>query len=222
MRVQEFERVSERALSANELAAYWRHLDQVSNATVRTFLRVALLLGGQRIAQLARLRDTDINLESRIITLQDSKGRDGKPRDHLLPLTERVQQILADAPQVGSAEGWIFTTAGRASLRPETVSTAVAEYSAWLEKNASIKPFSARDLRRTCETRLAELGVSKQVRAQLLSHGISGVQAKHYDCYEYLPEKREALTRWEAYLQGLLDPERKIVHLATRKNRRKA
>jgi integrase len=221
-RVKEFERAGERVLSANELAAYWRHLDQIANLVVRGFLRVGLLLGGQRSAQLARLKESDINLESGIIRLQDSKGRNGIPRDHLLPLTERVQEVLEAAPRIASAGGWVFTTNGRSSLRAETVSVAVAEYSAWLEKNASVMPFSARDLRRTCETRLAELGISKDIRAQLLSHGISGVQAKHYDRYSYLAEKRAALEKWESYLNGLLDPGRKVVDFATRKNRQQA
>jgi integrase len=94
----------------------------------------------------------------------------------------------------------------------------VAEYSAWLEKHVKVKPFLARDLRRTCETRLAELGVSKDIRAQLLSHGISGVQSKHYDRWAYLPEKGEALMRWERYLDGLLDP-RKIIDFEKRRPR---
>jgi integrase len=218
-RVQEFERAGERVLSAVELAAYWRNLGQVRSPIMREFLRVALLLGGQRIAQLSRLRETDINSESDLIRLQDSKGRDGIARDHLLPLTKRVREVLDSLPRINSAEGWVFTTDGRSSLRAETVSNAVAEYSAWLEQNAKVKPFSARDLRRTCETRLAELGISKDIRAQLLSHGISGVQAKHYDRYSYLTEKREALGRWEAYLDGLLDPSRKVFALKAARNR---
>jgi len=53
--------------------------------------------------------------------------------------------------------------------------------------------FTLGDLRRTVETRLAADGVSESVRGQLQSHGLGGVQARHYDRYEYLKEKREAL-----------------------------
>ena len=38
-------------------------------------------------------------------------------------------------------------------------------------------PFTAGDLRRTVETRLAAVGVSAEVRAQLQSHGLGGIQA---------------------------------------------
>ena len=53
--------------------------------------------------------------------------------------------------------------------------------------------FTAGDLRRTVETRLAATGVPVGVRAQLQSHGLSGVQARHYDQHDYLEEKRAAL-----------------------------
>jgi hypothetical protein len=63
--------------------------------------------------------------------------------------------------------------------------------------------FDLKDIRRTCETMLVSLGVSKETRAQLLSHGIGGVQDAHYDRHSYIEEKRNALTLWEAKLSEL-------------------
>jgi len=57
-------------------------------------------------------------------------------------------------------------------------------------------PFAMRDLRRTAETKLAQLGVTKEVRAHLLSHGISGVQDQAYNRYEFHAEKLAALQVW--------------------------
>ena len=65
------------------------------------------------------------------------------------------------------------------------------------------EPFDLRDIRRTCETMLAGLGISRDVRAQLLSHGISGVQAAHYDRHAYTDEKRAALVAWERKLDEI-------------------
>ncbi|MNN75098.1 hypothetical protein D3C81_1913690 [compost metagenome] len=62
----------------------------------------------------------------------------------------------------------------------------------------------------TAETLLAHLGVTADVRAWLLSHGRSGVQAKHYDRYSYLPEKQAALEQWGRYLDGLASGEGKV------------
>ena len=63
--------------------------------------------------------------------------------------------------------------------------------------------FDLRDIRRTCETMLAGMGISKDSRAQLLSHGLSGVQAAHYDRHSYTNEKRTALVAWEQRLDDI-------------------
>lgn len=55
-------------------------------------------------------------------------------------------------------------------------------------------------VRASIETHLAQLGVDEQRRAWLLSHGRNGVQARHYDRYHYLREKREDLELLGRYL----------------------
>jgi hypothetical protein len=40
------------------------------------------------------------------------------------------------------------------------------------------------------------------VRGRLQSHGVSGVQSRHYDGHDYLPEKRKALTILYQVLQS--------------------
>jgi len=68
-----------------------------------------------------------------------------------------------------------------------------------------LEAFRAGDLRRTCETMLESLGIPKELRGQLLSHGRNtGVQAKHYDRYAYLPEKKQALQIWADHLAKIL------------------
>lgn len=55
------------------------------------------------------------------------------------------------------------------------------------------EPFTPGDLRRTVETRLAAAGISGEIRAHLQSHGLHGVQHKHYNMHDYAAEKRMAL-----------------------------
>lgn len=47
---------------------------------------------------------------------------------------------------------------------------------------------------------MASLGIHKDVRAQVQSHGLGGVQDRHYDRYEYMAEKKAAITAWQDYL----------------------
>ena len=80
--------------------------------------------------------------------------------------------------------------------------------------------FDARDIRRTCETLLAGMGVNRDIRAQLLSHGLSGVQDKHYDRHGYIEEKRTALERWEGLLTEIAREEEKSNVVQMRRRRR--
>jgi len=82
--------------------------------------------------------------------------------------------------------------------------------------------FLLADVRRTCETRMAELGVSKDLRAQIQSHGLGGVQDRHYDRYEYLKEKRIALDAWAAWLAGGQRSGANVVGIKTRSKKKAA
>jgi len=97
-----------------------------------------------------------------------------------------------------SVESPLFSTNGHVPLREETVAVLVDEIEkAMLAANELERgPFSMRDLRRTAETHMAALGISSDVRAQIQSHGLGGIQARHYDRHDYMQEKRSALARW--------------------------
>jgi hypothetical protein len=57
----------------------------------------------------------------------------------------------------------------------------------------TIDGFQLKRIRSGVETLLASSGVSREIRGHLQSHGLSGVQARHYDGHDYMPEKRSAL-----------------------------
>ena len=213
--LSKYSRALERALSAPELYAYWQALADSPDSPARDALLLLMLLGGQRPAQLLRATVADVDLTGRTITQRDPKGKREQPRVHVLPLTDPalivVKRCIARAEAQQAKRGdaqqprYLFSTHGGAPLRPETITRAAADIAAALigkPKAARIvnESFGARDLRRTAETRLAELGISRDLRAQLQSHGLSGIQQRHYDKYSYANEKRAALEAWAAYL----------------------
>jgi hypothetical protein len=112
-------------------------------------------------------------------------------------MPERVAAIIEPLREHGGEGDFIFsTTAGTKPIRLETLSHAVHDVSQGAYRQG--------DLRRTVETRLQALGVSRDVRAQLLSHGRQGgVQAAHYERYDYMKEKAEALAEWHQHLDRL-------------------
>ena len=183
------------------------------------------------MAQLLRAKVGDFDQDTATLRLWDGKGKRTQPREHLLPLAPHAAGMVAAlverakareterAKQEGRAPEraglWLFSTHGRVAMNPETVSNRAAEVCAGIGG----EPFNVRDIRRTVETMLAALGISKDTRAQLLSHGISGVQAAHYDRHAYTDEKRAALVAWEARLEAIRQAERTLSNVARRHSR---
>lgn len=195
-----------RVLTAGELRELLRRLFAPQDPVplqVRA-LRLVLLLGGQRALQLLRVETTDINLDEQTITLRDPKGRRQQARAHLLPLNKRaLKEVLFLLERAKALESTKLFASRKGILDSGGLSTWVRDCSRDLVKaKASTHNFQFSDLRRTAETTLAALGISKDLRAQIQSHGLSGIQARHYDKYEYLEEKRTVLKAWEAHLKS--------------------
>ena len=68
--------------------------------------------------------------------------------------------------------------------------------------NPEFKVFTARGLRRTCKMLMGEAGICKEIRDRIQSHALNDVSSKHYDRYDYLPEKRRALVIQEAWINN--------------------
>jgi integrase len=188
----------DRTLSADELRQYIAALGD--DLTDRALL-LALLAGGQRMAQLLRAKVTDYDPDTATLRLWDGKGKRAAAREHLLPLAPKSAALVAALVERAKAKesAWIFSTHGTVPMTFTTPGKRAAEISAAMGG----EPFDLRDIRRTCETMLAGMGISRDTRAQLLSHGISGVQAAHYDRHGYTNEKRAALVAWEARLEEI-------------------
>lgn len=181
-------------LSIAELRSYWRIIKGMDGFK-GAVLRLHLLTGGQRIKQLVVLKTCDIKADS--ITLFDGKGRPGRPpRPHTIPLIPAAALALAECEPLGTyalSLGALIRkkektrVKGEDHIEPTTLSM-------WAKEAAEhIPDFQAKRLRSGVETLLASAGISKEIRGRLQSHGISGVQARHYDGHDYLNEKRQAL-----------------------------
>lgn len=196
-----YNRAGDRVLSESELRAFLAALDQQPGLYTDA-ITLALYLGGQRIAQLLRLRPADVGLDDSTVALLDPKGARQIPRVHVLPLNEKTSAIISRVLKVNGDKPFLFTL--RKPVRPEALSAVVAKISkAMVKAGTAREPFQLRDIRRTCETMLARMGVSSDVRAQLLSHGLGGVQQRHYDRHSYMDEKRAALKAWAAKLDEI-------------------
>ncbi|MGR4869700.1 hypothetical protein ACIPRI_12630 [Variovorax sp. LARHSF232] len=210
-----FNKAGERVLSTDEFRHFLAYLAVAPSTLPRLVLQLQVATGGQRLQQLLRLRHANIGPDT--LTLFDPKGKRTHARAHVLPMTPEISEVLTaiaalrptredDDATTGELPAEepdeIFASASGAVVVPESLSTVVREISdAMLANNHATQPFRAGDIRRTIETMMAgELRISKDVRAQLLSHGLTGVQDRHYDKGQHLAAKAAALRQWNAYV----------------------
>lgn len=188
-----------RTLNAIEMKAYMAALSDTDLADQA--LKLALFTGGQRMAQLLRAKVSDYDEHTQTLRLWDGKGKRTTPREHLIPLAPKaagiIEGLLVRAQTMKTP--LLFSSFGATQL----VETTPGKKASAICTSMKCEAFNLRDIRRTCETMLASIGISRDIRAQLLSHGLSGVQAAHYDRHTYTNEKRAALVAWEQRLDEI-------------------
>ncbi|MDH4465997.1 MAG: integrase family protein [Acidovorax sp.] len=203
-----YNRVGERHLSSAELRHYLICIAAIPAPLSRLVLQLQIATCGQRFQQLLRLTHADIGTET--ITLYDPKGRRTQPRPHKLPLTPEVREIIdalcminPRSEELGDKTPLFLSR--ESVMAPESISSVVQDISLTLFEAKKISaPFRAGDIRRTVETILSEtLHVSQDDRAQLLSHGLSGVQARVYEKGEHIPAKKRAMRKWNDFIADL-------------------
>ncbi|EOX4282938.1 tyrosine-type recombinase/integrase [Vibrio cholerae] len=164
--------------------------------SIRNLILLCLFTGGQRPYELAASKWEAIDWQQKtlLITPDISKNK----REHIIPLTDSALAVL-QKQQFNNESEFIFPHRFNAGehIRLDSLSQGVSRYR---DATPHIEPFIPRDLRRTAKTLMGELGLSKEIRDRLQNHALNDVSSKHYDRYEYLPEKRRALEAWEQKL----------------------
>lgn len=182
-------RADRNPLMQDELLTYWQAIKGMGGMR-GALLRLHLLTGGQRIAQLVRLKLEDISADT--ITIYDGKGRPGtEPRPHIVPLIPAARAALDELLPTDDGERGEYALSTDRGFTHVDAST----LNEWAKEavGEALPGFTAKRIRSGVETLLSRHGISKEIRGRLQSHGISGVQDRHYDGHDYLPEKQRAL-----------------------------
>ena len=194
-----------RALTDEELKAIWRGAGELGYP-FGDYYRL-LLLTGQRRAEWAGAKRSDIDLDNG--TLEIPRARYKGRRDHLVPFSTPVRQIVDRLPEWHRKDYCLFST--KSGLVPisgftqgkRRLDEAAREVLREIVRNPNhvLPHYRVHDFRVTCETRLAQLGFSQDVRDAVLGHAKPGLQ-RTYNKHDYMDEKHAAL---EAYAQHIME-----------------
>lgn len=187
----------ERVLTHDELRLLWAACD-AEGYPFGDCMKL-LILSGQRRAEVAEMRWSELDMEKRLWTLPSSRAKNGK--QHTVPITDDMLTVLRRVPRYLTSD-FVFTTTGKTPI------SGFGRVKSRLDKALpkGTPPWVIHDLRRTLSTNLAMLGVPQPVTEALLNHKsglVSGVAAI-YNVYSYGDEKREALYAWSRQLAKVI------------------
>ena len=193
----------DRVLTAAEIRWFWNALSGMG--PFERALKI-LLLTGQRRDEVGAMPWDEVrdNGEWHI-----PKERTKNKRAHVVPLPPAALALIQREPSSGPH---VFTTTGATPI-PGWSKTKRKLDLAMLElarkemgENVEIASWRIHDLRRTCVTGMAELGVRPDVIEQVVNHvsGSRGGVAGTYNRSTLLPERRAALERWATHVDALV------------------
>ena len=150
-----------------------------------------LALTGQRREEVAQMQWGEMDFTKRVWTIPKSRTKNKKL--HFVQLSDQALDVLKRQNQDGN---FVFSLLGHKPFRD--FSKAKSE----LDQLSGVTAWRIHDLRRTCVTGMARIGVAPHVADKILNHQggtISGVAAV-YQRHEFNAERRDALEQWGAYV----------------------
>lgn len=193
-------RTRDRNLSPTELATLWHAADAAAKGwTLETASCVRLLvLLGQRVQETLRMEGKEINLDDALWNMPAHKTK-GKKRAHSIPLPPLAVEVLRQLIDK-HGDGLLFPSRAGSKLphvEHRSIQQVIDRWNVGL-----VADFQSRDLRRTWKSRTGEIGISKEIRDIIQQHTQRDVGSKHYDRASYLPQMRQAMATWNAWLES--------------------
>jgi integrase len=142
------------------------------------------------------------------------KGREGKAREHLVPLSTTTLEMIESLPRFKNGPFLFSYSAGK---RPLTMSgqikadldrrmlrtlKAMARRRGEDHRQVTLPHWTNHDLRRVVRSGLSALRVPHNVCEAILAHRPPGIVGT-YDVHEYQDEKREALEAWAQRIKSI-------------------
>ena len=206
----------DRNLTDEEIKEVWRAAENVGGI-FHQFFKLAILTG-QRRAEIAGMTWGELKLTGDEPVWELTADRTKSDKVHFVPLSPQAVKVLRDIPILNDtpylfsgAKGSTTHDADDGEKRPASgfskAKKRLDEEISRARKEANIKgdmpAWRIHDLRRTFRTGLARFGIRPEVASKVVNHQIEGMDAI-YDRYAYLPERRDALERWGAYVERLV------------------
>jgi integrase len=194
----------ERTLTPAELRELWSALDDEPNAQFADIVRL-LVLTGQRREEVGSLRWSEIDQGLIILGPQRTKNS----RQHEVPLSRQAKAII-ERQHKRKGRDFVFGIgelgfSGWSDCKARLDQGLLAARRKGSRKAKAMPEWHLHDLRRTCATQMAELGVQPHIIEAVLNHvsghkaGVAGI----YNRARYEGEMRTALQKWADHIERI-------------------
>jgi integrase len=203
-------------LTEDELHALWRATRRGGYPYAPLFR--LLLLSGVRMNEATRATWSEFDFKNGTWTVPAArmKGKNGKARAHVVPLTGDIRAVIDGLPRFKTGSFLFSNDFGRKSvwmtslvkkrLDRQMLRTLRALARSRGEDASKVTlAFRSHDIRRTLRTGLASLRIPRDTAEAVLGHTAGGVVGI-YDRHDYATEKRSALEAWAAKLHAIAEP----------------
>lgn len=208
------EKSKDRALTEEELKQFFNTAKKISDSFSRdNYLACALLVSlGVRKSELCEAKWEEFELDEALWNLPKERSKTNV--GFTIPLAPEVLKWLEELKVRACDSEYVFPSR-RASKKPhmgaDTLNRAITKlfgHEAGKKKQppnlmGNMPHFTVHDLRRTCRTLLAKQGTPGHVAERCLNHKLKGVEGI-YDQYDYLTERKEALTKLSIQIQLII------------------
>lgn len=209
----DYERVGEHMISETDIPTIWCELPKIAPLAGAVF-KLAFATGGQRVGELLRIPKTDIDLKEELLVINRTISKNSL--DHVVPLNSIALKIVAELLEFTNDCQFLFPAKrGRryATDAPTMSSSIDRMIRDFCEAQNDVQKFTPRDIRRTVKTEMGRAGIDKILRDRIQNHALQDVSTKHYDRYDYLPEKRAALKVWNDCLELIIQPQKNVTRM---------
>lgn len=161
-----------------------------------------LLLTGARASEVTDMPWSEVDLDGAIWLLPAERSKN--KRDHLVPLVPAAVELLRRRHETTNSE-YVFPTSTGTHIVDKSLSRPLKQVMLrFAAYGVGVSPLTPHALRRTVETGMAASRVPKEYRDRVLNHVDGSVGGVHYNQYDFLDEKRDALEKWVRRLEGML------------------
>lgn len=222
----------------DEILTFWAEVDKASmSSEVKRILKL-ILATGQRPGEVAGIHSSEVDGNWWTIPVERRKVKEKskvKPQPHRVYLSKLALELLGspcplsgyyfpspviktddnDNPIYNHIDENAVAYAIRRNLKDYVPRRAIkGDKISMVEvpdaKKMVMEHFTPHDLRRTCSTRLAELGFRDEINDAILGHAKQGVLGI-YNRYKYDKEKQMAMEAWERKIKSIITGEKSNV-----------